>query len=505
MKQILLVEDEQAHVTLIERTFARHHNKWNLVIARSIVDARKQLALQIPDILFADFLLPDGRGDELLPGAGHDLPYPVILLTSHGNEQIAVEAMKAGALDYVVKSELVFADMPHIAERTLREWGHIVERQRAEQQLMENEVTFRTMLEAASEGIFLVDQSGQIVLVNRYVEKLFDWKRKDILGKSIEVLLPKALHTQYYQLDDTYIEQVTPPSKKKDRDLYAYRKDRSAFPIEVRINPINISGEDLIMCFVVDITERKQLEEQRMYARELEVELKKERELIELKERFTSMISHEFRTPLSVIRASADILRLYSDKLSEDRKLEKLTIVTEEVAHIESMLDDILAFSKGNASKTSFEPQLVELVALCQDTLNRIQLADKNQHKFIFDVNFEAFEILADHRLLEKILTNLLNNAVKYSPSNSTITLNLRIDEKGIIGTVRDEGLGIPQSDLIRLFDPYHRASNTKYVQGTGLGLAIAKQAIEVHGGTIQVESILKEGTSFIFKLPIRD
>jgi len=163
---LLLVEDEEAHADLVRRAFEPHAAKYSLVVANTLEQARQYLAESIPDLLITDLALPDGRGTELLSGDKEDLPFPVIVMTGHGDEPSAVEAMKAGALDYVVKSDETFAAMPRVAERALREWGHMVERKRAEQALAVSANKYRLMVENASIGIIAVDRKGRITEVN---------------------------------------------------------------------------------------------------------------------------------------------------------------------------------------------------------------------------------------------------------------------------------------------------------------------------------------------------
>ena len=156
--RILLVEDEDAHAELIRRAFEAFPRRVDLHRARSLEDARSELATRPPDLVISDLRLPDGDGIELLPQEKGVSPYPVVIMTSHGDEQVAVDAIKTGALDYVVKSEITLAQMPYIAERALREWSHVVERRRAEERLRESEEHFRSLIEHAHDLTAIVDE-----------------------------------------------------------------------------------------------------------------------------------------------------------------------------------------------------------------------------------------------------------------------------------------------------------------------------------------------------------
>ncbi len=188
---ILLVEDEAAHVNLVQRAFERRENRQRLIVAASLEEARAHLSQQpLPDLVIADLVLPDGRGTELLPSEGEEYPYPVMIMTSHGDEQVAVEVMKRGAVDYVVKSAHVLADMPRVAERALREWGHIAERRRAEEALQRSERRFRRLFEHSNDAIFIYTFDGSIVDVNHRACEMLGLSTEELLQHSVLTLHP---------------------------------------------------------------------------------------------------------------------------------------------------------------------------------------------------------------------------------------------------------------------------------------------------------------------------
>jgi PAS domain S-box-containing protein len=188
---ILLVEDEAAHANLIKRAFGRRENRERLIVAASLEEARAHLSQELPpDLVIADLLLPDGRGTELLPSEGEEYPYPVMIMTSHGDEKVAVEAIKGGAVDYVVKSAHVLADLPHIAERAMREWGHIVDRRRAEKALQRSERRFRRLFEHSNDAIFIYTFDGSIVDVNHRACEMLGLRTDELVRRSILTLHP---------------------------------------------------------------------------------------------------------------------------------------------------------------------------------------------------------------------------------------------------------------------------------------------------------------------------
>ncbi len=250
------------------------------------------------------------------------------------------------------------------------------------------------------------------------------------------------------------------------------------------------------------ITHRVELENQRIYARQLELELEKERELREMKERFVSLVSHEFRTPLAVMTTSIDMVLRFHERLKPERVQEKLETVREQIRRMVNLMEDTLRFSKASARKTPFRPQHVAICHFCQQIIETIRLTDDREHEFALQC--DEGSVLADPTLLDHVLTNVLSNAVKYSPKRSTVAITVSQESDSWRFIVQDEGIGIPEEDLPHLFTPFHRAENAQELPGTGLGLSIAKDYVEIHGGIITVESELGEGTTFTFTLPSR-
>jgi signal transduction histidine kinase len=252
-----------------------------------------------------------------------------------------------------------------------------------------------------------------------------------------------------------------------------------------------------------DITEQKQR------AVEISNALQKERELGELKSSFVAMTSHEFRTPLATIQSSAELLQRYQHKLSADKQVIHLQRIQMAVERMTQMLNDILIISEVEAGKLEFHPQPLNLVKFCRDLVEELQLSAKKQQLIIFTHQGDCQEQLPsgeyqlDEKLLRQILSNLLSNALKYSPADSTVQFNLSLLNNKAIFRVEDQGIGIPSEDLSRLFESFQRATNVGTIQGTGLGLAIVKQCVNLHGGEITVESKVNQGTTFTVKLPL--
>ena len=253
------------------------------------------------------------------------------------------------------------------------------------------------------------------------------------------------------------------------------------------------------------IIQRKQAEG------EIRIALEKEKELTELKSRFVSMTSHEFRTPLTTIQSSAELIERYSQKWTEEKKLIHLHRIQTAVEHMTKLLNDILIIGKAEAGKLEYNPASLDLEKFCSALVEELKLNDTNQHTITFQVGNGESQIgsekidlpCLDEKLLRQILENLLSNALKYSPSNTSVIFTLNYHQNQAIFQIRDQGIGIPSQDKSLLFETFHRATNVGTIAGTGLGLAIVKKCVDLHKGRIAVESEVGLGTTFTVTLPV--
>jgi PAS domain S-box-containing protein len=245
------------------------------------------------------------------------------------------------------------------------------------------------------------------------------------------------------------------------------------------------------------IIQRKRAEE------EVRQALEKEKELSELKSRFVSMISHEFRTPLSVISFSSGLLENYSYRWSEEKRFQHFQRIQTAVKQMTRLLEDVLFIGKEAAGKLELKPEPIDLEKFCCELVEEMQLSAGPQHCIIFCKQGEPSEARMDEKLLRQIFGNLLTNAIKYSPEGGTIYFRLLYRSEEVVFQVQDQGIGIPPEDQQRLFDSFHRASNVGTISGTGLGLAIVKQSLDIHQGKISVASEVGSGTTFTVTLPL--
>lgn len=230
--------------------------------------------------------------------------------------------------------------------------------------------------------------------------------------------------------------------------------------------------------------------------------LSQEQDLNQLKSQFVSMVSHEFRNPLNGISGMTQILERYGDNLTSEKKAEILQQLKHNISKMVDLLDNVLIISRQDVGKLKFKPEPLELETFCRGLIDEIQinLPQKQQINLIYRP--EEIEFALDCNLLHHILSNLLSNACKYSPQNSTIDLEINYQSSKLFFIVRDRGIGIPAEDLSNLFDSFYRAQNVNGIQGSGLGLTIVKKYVELHQGEIAVESKINQGTTFTVILP---
>ncbi len=273
--------------------------------------------------------------------------------------------------------------------------------------------------------------------------------------------------------------------------VYRWIYDQGKVVLDQAANPIEIVG------YWADITNRKQLEQ------ELIVALEKEKELNELKSRFISMTSHEFRTPLSTILSSSELLEHYRHRWSEEKQLTHLRRIQTAVGRMTEMLNDVLVIGKVEVGKLEYQPISMDLVAYCRQLLEDIKLNGNNQTFIDFDCEYESISCYMDDKLLSHILINLLSNAIKYSLDADLVKFTLICQNGKVIFEIEDQGIGIPEADIPRLFESFHRAGNVGTILGTGLGLAIVKKCVDIYQGEIFLTSQVDVGTKFTVTLPL--
>jgi signal transduction histidine kinase len=260
---------------------------------------------------------------------------------------------------------------------------------------------------------------------------------------------------------------------------------------------IEVNREPHVLGFFLDVTERKRAEA------ELHRTLAREKELGQLRSSFVSMVSHEFRTPLGIIQSSAEILQDYLDQLEPAERNEHLQSIRKNTRRMALLMEEVLFLGGLDASKIEFKTAPLELRTFMQRLVDEILSANNRRCPIELSFSEMPAEIQADERLLRHIFTNLLTNAIKYSDAGRVVQFEIGLAGAEFVCVIRDQGIGIPEADREWLFDAFHRGHNVCDRPGTGLGLVIVKRCVDLHGGTIKVESKLGEGTVVTVRLPM--
>lgn len=390
-------------------------------------------------------------------------------------------------------------------ERIIRMYGvaqDITARKQSEEELRRSEEKYRLVTENASDMI----TRSTADLVRTYVSSacvtILGYQPEELIGKTgVEIIHPHDLPATL----------ATFASHKDSRDPFTYttrclHKDGHYVWVEGIASTVRDPNTGEIHEYITvarDISQRKQLDAILMEQERLRYELQKEQELSEVKSNLMRTISHEFRTPLALIVTATDFLDKYIDRLSAERRTERLQAIRAQVKHLGDMLDDITFVVQGTLHHFNARPAPLKLEAYCRSVVADIQASIGKDHQFSFTTDGQLEEGIADKALIQRILTNLLANAVKYSPANSVITFMLYRSEDDAVIAISDRGMGIDPEEQKRIFEPFYRGSSVlDSVGGTGLGLSIVKDCVNLHGGTISVESELGKGTTFVVRLP---
>lgn len=275
--------------------------------------------------------------------------------------------------------------------------------------------------------------------------------------------------------------------------------------LDVQIEVNNTNQDEIAILahsFNYMVTGLQEVTERRIREIQLLQALERERELRELKSRFVSMVSHEFRTPLTTILSSSDYLKNYGMTAAPDKQEKHFSRIRSSVRAMTQLMEEVLVIGKTEASQMEFVPEHHDLAELCQNIIDEMQTNAGDKHTIQFSKRGSHFTAYVDARLLRLVFTNLLSNAIKYSPDGGAVEFEILSSSEKFAFRVRDHGIGIPEKDLQRLFEPFHRASNATQISGTGLGMYVTKMAVELHDGQIKVQSKEGTGTTFTIILP---
>ena len=378
------------------------------------------------------------------------------------------------------------------------------------------------LIETAIDGIITIDRKGIIESINPAGSQLFGYSSEELIGQNVNVLMPEPFHSHHDQFVHNYLSTRDPKIIGIGREVLGKKKNGETFPFRLAVSEVELSDEKVIFTGIVHDLSKEKLAEQRLkdYSEELEAEvsrrveelakanaqlqkaLQQEIHLNELKSRFVSLASHEFRTPLSTIMSSATLIERYEEMNYLEKRKKHINRIKASVRDLTSILNDFLSLEKLEAGKVNPTVQTFPLIQLIEEVVEEMQ--DVAKPGQTIHLRIECLDAIAHHdkNLFKNILNNLISNAIKYSPENSPIEVHCQEISTGFMIEVSDQGMGIPQNEQVHMFNRFFRARNVETIKGTGLGLSIVKEYLNLMGATISFESEENKGTTFHLEFP---
>ena len=408
---------------------------------------------------------------------------------------------------------------------------------------MLDQVHMTSLFENATEGIILTNGKGVIVVANPAAEIMFGYSKNELVKQPIEVLIPEKFKSTHHEHREGFYKKPSNRTMGHGRDLYGRKKDGSELPVEISLSHYERDSETFVIAFIVDITGRKQIENRMLQQKaelemvtekirqlnaELEIKveertlilkealqkleqsqeelsgaLDKERQLNEIKSRFVSMASHEFRTPLTTVLSSASLISKYTSGDEQEKRDKHIQRIKKSVNNLNDILEDFLSLGKLNEGKLETLLEEINLGELIADTLDEMKAIIKKDQFFELELRKDC-NGFTDKKLFRNIIINLVSNAVKFSEEGAKIVIRGNVKDGLASISVIDQGIGISDNDKEHLFSSFFRAANATNIQGTGLGLHIVKRYVDLLGGKVSVESELHRGTTVNFTIPVK-
>ncbi len=495
--KVLLIEDDKLDQMAFERLIKEQELVYDYKIAGSFAQARNILASERFDIVITDYSLGDGTAFDVF-NLTKDMP--VIFSTGAGDEEIAIKAMKAGAYDYMVKDieRNYLKVLPQVIEKAithkktkdaLREYHDNLEalvEQRTEQLADEKELLAVT-LSSMTDGVIAVDAEKRVILFNKVAENLTGWSFEEAQAKSVDEIL-HIIDEKTKNTLESPIDKVLGSGNSEsgtDRDVLI-TKDGSQQPVSATAAPIRKDHGSIIGVV--------------MALRDVAAE----REIDRMKTDFVSSVSHELRTPLTSIKAyTATILR--DQNMPEQVRHEFLTIINEESDILKNLIESLLEISRIESGAVKFAREPVDISAVIGQVLSGLQpVVKKKNIQLKADIGDELGKLQGDEGEIQSMVMNLVNNAIKFTLEKGQVSVSAQREGQELVICVSDNGIGIPKEALPKIFDRFYRVlPSGKGVPGTGLGLAIVKEIVNMHGGRIEVESQIGQGSTFTVFLPL--
>jgi len=401
------------------------------------------------------------------------------------------------------------------AETTIHD---LTEQEQGARRREHENLRFRQLLEAAPDAIIEVDRQGRIVLLNKGTEQLFGYRREELLGKSVDVLLPSDLRADHHTHRERYWSSPSRRPMGTGLKLEGQRKDGSRFPVEISLSPIEFEEGIRVSAIIRDVSERQQAEEKlrRVHSayteelaaknRELEARNQEVEKANQLKSEFLSGMSHELRTPLHTIIGFTELLEEQIEGPLNDKQKRFIHHIHKDSQHLLALINDVLDLSKIESGRLELHREAFSLTDALDETISSIRPRAIAKSIAVDVESPLEGEIYADRLRFKQVLYNLLSNAVKFTPTGGRVWVHVARRPSDWEICVGDSGIGIPASEHESIFDKFYQVGQRQAggLEGTGLGLAITKRLVEEHGGCIRLESAPNSGSRFMFTLPFQ-
>lgn len=404
-------------------------------------------------------------------------------------------------------------------------------------------MTFKALFEHSSLGIIISNEEGIIENSNPFASKIFGYEHGELNGRVIEELVPPTIRQKHVQDREGYVKNPHPRAMGLNMNLKAVKKNGEEFPVEISLTYYESEGRKQIVSFINDITERKlaennlikmkneletkvkertkelsdallelghtneglqqEMEQRKKVEAQIREMLSREKELSELKSRFVSMASHEFRTPLGGILSSISLIAKYPLTEDEPKRQKHVQNIKKSVKNLTNILNDFLSLDKLDQGKIASNPVNFDFIPYIKDIVEDLNDTTDQNHQIVVKTTETEIQLFQDKEMIRNVIINLLSNAIKYSPDGGTVTVPVKVIGGQLVFEIQDQGIGIPKEDQKHLFERFFRAHNVTNLQGTGLGLNIVKRYLDLLGGTIDFTSRENEGTTFKVTLPL--
>ena len=495
--KILLVEDDRLDQMAFKRMVKEENLPYDYTIAGSVAQAGQVLGGEKFDLIFVDYLLGDGTAFDLLDSI---VDTPTVFATGAGGAELAVKAMKAGASDYLIKdqSRNYLKVLPEIVKNAIRHkkdqdelkqyHDKLVDlvKERTEQLAEEKELLAVT-LSSMGDAVIAVDAENRITLFNKTAEQLTGWRFEEVRYKPVDEII-KIINEQTKKPVDSPIDMVLESREIESgtgNDALIARTGRKC-PVAATAAPIR--RNDGTMTGIVMVLR----------------DVSQQREIDRMKSDFVSSVSHELRTPLTSIKAYAETI-LEEPNMTNETKREFIQIINVESDRLTNLINDILDISKIEAGTIEITRKPINIASVAKRSAESLEhIAGKKKIQLQTDIADHLPELLGDETKIYSMITNLINNAIKFTPENGTVSVSAKLVSNELVVKVSDTGMGIPKDDLNKIFGRFYRVHRPgKQIQGTGLGLAIVKEIALRHDGRIDVESEVEKGSTFTVYLPV--